>query len=172
MEFNELIRIRQSVRNYDPDRPVPMEILEEILDAGRVALSAANRQPWRFLLVSSPEMLKRVKACYDRDWFKDAPHVLVVVGLRDKAWVRKYDGYNSIETDMAIAMTHMILAAENEGIGACWIAAFDPARLHEAIRPAQNEVIFGITPLGFQRSDYKKETRTTRKPFSDIVEFV
>jgi nitroreductase len=172
MEFNELIRIRQSVRNYDPDRPVPMEILQKILDAGRVALSAANRQPWRFLLVSSPEMLERVKRCYDRDWFQDAPHVLVVVGLKNKAWVRKYDGYNSIETDLAIAMTHMILAAENEGVGACWIAAYDPVRLNEAIKPAQNEVIFGITPLGYQRSGYKKEEKTSRKQLTDIIEIV
>ena len=122
MEYTDLIFNRESVRNYDPNRPVPKEILEKILDAGRIAPSACNYQPWKFLVISSPAMLEKVKACYNREWFKDAPHVLVVLGLKDQAWNRSYDGYNSIETDIAIAMTHIILAAENEGVGTCWIA--------------------------------------------------
>jgi nitroreductase len=172
MEYTELIGTRESVRNYDPDRPVPKEILKKILEAGRISLSAANRQPWKFLVISSPDLLVRVKACYRRDWLKDAPHILAIVGLRDQAWIRSYDGYNSVETDAAIAMTHIILAAENEGVGACWIAAYDPVLLNEALKTDMNQEIYGITPLGYPKEGYKKTLIKPRKSFGEVVEFL
>ena len=171
MEYTELIRARESIRNYDPERPVTKEVLERILDAGRLAPSACNYQPWKFLVISSPAMLEKVKACYQQEWFKDAPQILVMLGLKDHAWKRSLDGYNSIETDVAIAMTHIILAAENEGIGTCWIANYNPELLNEAINPGENEVIFGITPLGYPKSGFKKSSTKNRKPLKDIVEF-
>ncbi len=172
MEYYDLIRSRESVRNYDPKQPVAGEILTRILDAGRLAPSACNYQPWKFLMISSDEMLEKVRKCYPRDWFRDAPHILVVTGLKDHAWVRKYDGYNSIETDLAIAMTHIILAAENEGIATCWIEAYDPALLREALKIPGNQVIFGITPLGYPKPGYKKSGAKQRKPLDNIVEFL
>jgi nitroreductase len=147
MEYFDLIRSRESVRSYDPARQVPPEVLEKIIESGRLAPSAANRQPWKFLVISSEPMLQKLRACYHPEWFKEAPHILVVVGLKDQAWTRNADGYNPVETDTAIAMTHMILAAENEGVGTCWIAAFNPALLAEALELKENEVVFGITPL-------------------------
>ena len=172
MEYYDLIRSRESVRNYDPKRPVPRGILTRILDAGHLAPSACNYQPWKFLVISSREMLEKAGKCYPRDWFRDAPHILVIAGLKDQAWVRKYDGYNSIETDLAIAMTHIILAAENEGIATCWIEAYDPAALREALQIPGNQVIFGITPLGYPKSGYKKSGVKQRKPLDNIVEFL
>ena len=170
MEFNELIRSRESIRSYDPSKPVPEETLKKILEAGRLSLSAANRQPWRFLLISSPAMLEKVRGCYGREWFHDAPQVVAVVGLKDQAWVRSFDGYNSVETDAAIAMTHIIVAAENEGVGACWIANYDPAKLREALDLSGNEEIFGITPLGYPRPGFSKSGIKKRKPFEEVVE--
>jgi len=172
MEYSELIRTHESVRNYDPNRPVPKEILEKILDAGRLAPSARNYQPWKFLVISSSALLEKVRACYQRDWLKDAPHILVVLGLRNQAWNRGYDGYNSVETDVAIAMTHIILAAENEGVGACWIAAYNPVLLKEALNPDENQLIFGITPLGYPKPGFQKTTIKKRKSLEDIVEFL
>jgi nitroreductase len=172
MEYTELIQRRESVRNYDPDRPVPAEVLERILEAGRIAPSAANYQPWRFLVISSSGLLEKVKASYAREWFRNAPHVLVIVGSRDKAWKRSSDGYNSIETDLAIALTHMILAAWNEGVGTCWIANYNPSVLYDAIKPAEGEVIFGITPLGYPGKGYQNNPEKRRKPFSEIAEFL
>lgn len=172
MEYTDLIRSRESIRNYDPLRPIPKEILERILDAGRMAPSACNCQPWKFLVISSPEVLEKVRVCYNRDWFKDAPHILVVLGLRNQSWNRSYDGYNSIETDVTIAMTHIILAAENENIGTCWIAAYNPVILKEALNINDNQLVFGITPLGYPKQGFKKTLNKVRKPFEDIVEFL
>jgi nitroreductase len=172
MEYTELIHRRESIRNYDPVRTVPKEILERILDAGRMAPSACNYQPWKFLLISSSELLEKVKASYNRDWFKKAPHILVIIGYRDQAWKRSYDGYNSIETDVAIAMTHIILAAENEGVGTCWIEAYDPVLLRKALNTEENQIIFGITPLGYPGAGFKKSMVKKRKSLNDIVEFL
>jgi len=69
-------------------------------------------------------------------------------------------------------MTHLILAAENEGIGTCWIAAYDPLLLKKALNLNENQVVFGITPLGYPKSDYKKSLSKKRKLLKDIVEFL
>jgi nitroreductase len=172
MEYTELISTRESIRNYDPDRPVPKEILEKILNAGRIAPSAHNNQPWKFIVITSSAVLDKVKACYNREWINDAPHILVLLGLRNQAWTRDYDGYNSVETDVAIAMTHIILAAENEGVGTCWIMAYNPALLKEAISTVENQIIFGITPLGYPKPGFKKTSIKKRKSLEDIVEFI
>ena len=164
-----MIKSRESIRSYDPSKPVPEEVLRRILEAGRLALSAANRQPWKFLVISSPVMLEKVRGCYGREWFHDAPHVVAVVGLKDQAWVRSHDGYNAVETDAAIAMTHIILAAENEDVGACWIANYDPAKLREALDLSGNEEIFGITPLGYPRPDFRKSGIKKRKTLDEVV---
>jgi nitroreductase len=89
-----------------------------------------------------------------------------------QAWNRGYDGYKSIETDIAIAITHIILAAENEGVGTCWIMAYNPALLKAAINPDANQLIFGITPLGYPKAGFEKASNKERKALADIVEFL
>ncbi|HOW10552.1 MAG TPA: nitroreductase family protein [Bacteroidales bacterium] len=172
MEYYDLIRTRESIRNYDPEKTVPGDVIERILEAGRLAPSACNNQPWRFLVISSREMLAKVRDCYDREWFKQAPCVLVIAGLKDKAWVRSFDGYNSVETDAAIAMTHILLAAENEGLGACWIENYNPALLRKSLNIPDNQVVYGITPLGYPGEGYKKAGNKKRKALEDIAEYL
>lgn len=172
MEFYDLIRVRESIRDYDPDNPVSKDTLKRILDAGHLAPSACNNQPWKIMVIESAEKLAQVRACYHPEWFKDAPHILVVVGEKDKAWTRRDDGYNSIETDMAIVMTHLILAAENEGIGTCWIEAYNPKILRDALELDDNQVVFGITPLGYPGKGFIKRGKKNRKSLAEIVEYL
>ena len=171
MDFTKVMYDRESIRSYDPTRPLEKAVLERILDAGRVAPSAANRQPWRFLLVSSREALSQIRKCYLKPWFQDAPHVLIVIGKTGEAWSRQ-DGWSSIETDLAIAMDHMILAAENEGVGTCWIAAFDPVILRAALSLSVEERLYAITPLGYPRPGFAKKGQKQRKPLSEIVKYI
>ena len=172
MDFYEVITKRESIRNYDSNKKISEEILNRILEAGRIAPSAANLQPWKFILISSPEILEKIKRCYNTSWFRDAPHILVVIGDREKAWVRKSDGYNSLETDLTIAMDHMILAAENEGVATCWIAAFKPEVLRKSLQLKETEEVFAITPLGYPKVGFKKEGNKQRKMLKEIVEFM
>jgi len=169
MEYYDLIRTRESIRNYDPERKVPEEVLNRILEAGRLAPSASNRQPWTFVLVSSAEKLKEISDSYHREWFQNFPHVLVVVGDKTKSWVRPSDGYNSIETDLAIAMDHMVLAATNEGVATCWVIAFDYAKLARAIGLKENEVVYCLTPLGYPKAGFRKKGNKIRKPLTEVV---
>ncbi len=170
MDFTKVIYGRESVRDYDPNNTVDKQTLDQILEAGRVAPSANNRQPWLFLLISKPENLEKIKKCYDKEWYKNAPHVLVVVGDKSAAWVRK-DGYNAIETDLSIAMDHLILAAENLGVGTCWIANFDDDKLRQTLELADNQVVFAITPLGYPGEGYQKRKKI-RKAFEEVVRYM
>lgn len=172
MEFSDLIRSRESIRNYDPARPLPKDVLERIIEAGRLAPSACNIQPWKFLVISSPGKLEKVRACYHREWFKEAPHILVAVGDKEQAWKRSSDGYNSIETDVTIAMTHMILAAENEGVGTCWIANYNPSILREALNLEETQVVYCITPLGYQKRGFQKTGNKKRKSQEEVAAFL
>ncbi|MBE0637340.1 MAG: nitroreductase family protein [Bacteroidales bacterium] len=172
MEFNELIKNRESIRSYDSKRIVEPEKLKMILEAGRLAPSAANRQPWRFYLVSSDENLAKVRECYHRQWFKDAPHLLIVAGKRSLAWSREADGYDTLQTDLTIAMDHMILAAESLGVGTCWIVAFDPQKLRATGILEDEEEAFFMTPLGYPEKDFNKTGRKIRKPFDEVVKFI
>lgn len=172
MEYTKLIHSRESIRNYDPERSVDRKIIEKILQAGRIAPSACNLQPWKFMVISSPGMLEKIRQCYAREWFHHAPHVMVMKGRKDTSWVRSYDGYNSIETDLAIAMTHILLAAENEGVGTCWIAAFNPAVLRQVLALEPDEVVFGITPLGYPKEGFQKKGKKLRKPLAEVAEFI
>ncbi|MFP4520645.1 MAG: nitroreductase family protein [Fibrobacterota bacterium] len=171
MNFYDLIKNRRSVRDYAPERKVDEEILKRILNAGRLAPSAANRQPWRLLAVKSPDKLAAVKECYGKPWFRDAPAVLAAVGDEEKAWNRS-DGYCALETDLTIAMDHMILAAEYEGLGTCWIAAFDEPILRRALSLSESEKVFAITPLGYPRDGYIKKQGPQRKDFDDICAII
>ena len=172
MDFYDLIRTRESVRDYDSKRKIDDSVLYRILNAGRLAPSASNRQPWTFLLVSSEEKLEKVRACYQKSWFQQAPHILIIIGDKTKSWVRSYDGYNSIETDLAIAMDHIILAAEYENVGTCWIEAYDYKILSDAVCLKENEVIFSITPLGYQNKGYQKQCNKERKPLEEIIKII
>jgi len=172
MDFYEVIEERESVRSYDSKKPVLPEVLDRILNAGRIAPSAANRQPWTFVVVSTEEKLATVRPCYQRDWFQNAPQILVIVGDKSKAWVRPKDGINSIETDLAIAMDHIILAAENEGVGTCWILHYDYEILAKAIDLKENEIICCITPLGYPEAGYHKRHNKIRKPMEKVVRYI
>lgn len=170
MEFSDLLKQRQSVRQFNPDKPIEKDKLLRILEAGRLAPSAANFQPWKFIVASDKKLLADIHTCYGRPWIKNAPHFLIVVGDKTKSWKRAYDGYNSIETDLTIAMDHLILAAANEGIGTCWIAAFDPEQLRKVLQLNKDEIVFAITPLGYAFDDYPLRDKS-RKSLDEIVEW-
>ena len=132
---------RRSIRRYRQDA-IPDEHLRQILEAGRQAPSAGNRQPWHFIVVGDPEQKQRVAlACKGQMWMADAAHVVVAVGLPEVSskWHR---------VDVAIALENMVLAARSLGYGTCWIGAFQPAQVKEVCRiPAEMEVVV-CTPLG------------------------
>ena len=170
-DYYELIRDRRSIRAYEPGKIVPGEVLGRILDAGRLAPTASNRQPVDFHLVKEENVLSKLHKCYSRSWFHSAPSVLVLTGRREDAWVRSYDGFNSLEIDAAIMMDHMILAAESEGVSTCWIIAFDPVVVRETLELKDDEIPLIMTPLGYFPDGYKKREMPERKNLEDMVTY-
>ncbi|ABB22963.1 nitroreductase family protein [Pelodictyon luteolum] len=170
MDFHALAASRCSTRSFTQD-PIPQDSLNRILETARLAPSAKNLQPWRFIVIRTPEVLRTVHACYSRDWLQTAPAILVVTGRRCDAWVRASDGYNSLETDLSIAMDHIILAAENEGISTCWIAAFDLPCLRRALSLTGEDEVFAFTPLGYPAEGYTPVPKK-RKPLEEIATYL
>ncbi|MCS7104871.1 MAG: nitroreductase family protein [Thermofilaceae archaeon] len=167
MEFYELVRRRRSVRAYKLD-PVEEEKLMRILEAGRLAPSAANKQPWHFIVVKDAKVKEQLRKAYDREWFVKAPVVIVVCADPSAAW-RRRDGEEYWKVDAAIAMEHIILAAANEGLGTCWIGAFDEKVVKEVLSIPEHIRVVAMTPLGYAAEE--KGPVTDRKPLEQIVHF-
>jgi len=164
MEFQDLIRRRYSVRAYSQE-PVAEEAIERILEAGRLAPTAANRQPFRIVVLRSADRAEGLRRVYARGWFRDAPYVLCVCGVPAEAWVRR-DGRSHLDIDAAIVMDHMVLAATDEGLGTCWIANFDAAAAREVFEARPDEVPLLLTTLGHAAdAPGPKE----RRPLADLV---
>jgi nitroreductase len=172
MDFYDVINNRRSLRRYDGDKMIPEDVLKRIINAGRVAPSASNNQPWRFVVVKNKELLKKIHASYGRNWIKDAPIILVIVGSKREAWKRSFDGKSSLEVDLTIAMDHIILAAEAEGVGSCWIMAYDFHIVREALKLQNDEYISCITPLGYPPEGYQKREMPPKKTFQELVEIL
>ncbi|MCJ7487669.1 MAG: nitroreductase family protein [Candidatus Aminicenantes bacterium] len=165
MNFQELIRARYSVRAYKPD-PVEEDKLTRILEAARQAPTAANRQAFRIIVLPTKGREADLRRVYGRDWFTQAPLVLAVCALPAEGWVRKADGWNAAEVDATIAMTHIVLAAAEEGLGTCWIAAFDPAAAREVLGLPVDIVPAAFTPLGYPADSPAPKKR---RPLGELV---
>jgi nitroreductase len=160
MGFQELIRKRYSVRAYKPDQ-VEDDKLDRVLEAALIAPTAANRQAFRIIVVRTADEKEGLRRIYGRDWFVQAPLVLCVCAVPSEAWVRKADGWNAAEVDATIVMTHIVLAAAAEGLGTCWIAAFDPAAAREVLGLPADLIPSAFTPLGFAADTAGPKKRRT-----------
>ncbi len=149
MDFEELITTRYSVRAYKP-LAVAQEKLDRILEAARLAPTAANRQPIRVIVIHTEGREEELKRIYGQDWFVQPPFVLAVCSIKNKAWVRsRYEGKSYADVDAAIVMDHIVLAATNEGLGTCWVAAFDPEAAREVLGLPEGVEPIVFTPLGY-----------------------
>lgn len=166
MEFYEVLRIRRSIRKYK-DTPVEEAKIDRILEAVRLAPSAKNIQPWNFLVIRDESVRRALREAYPRDWFSAAPVIICACGEPAKAWVRR-DGKSYLDVDVAIAFEHLILAAAAEGLGTCWIGAFDPAAVKRVLGlPAGVEPI-AMTPLGTADEEPRP---FTRRSIADFVRY-
>jgi nitroreductase len=147
MEFWELISKRYSVRAYKPD-PVEEDKLQQVLEAARLAPTAANRQPFQLIVIHTAGREAELQRIYHRRWFTDAPLILCACAIPAEGWVRM-DGKPYTDVDVAIAMDHLILAATTLGLGTCWIAAFDPAAAREVLGLPDGVEPIVFTPLGY-----------------------
>jgi len=166
MDFLELVARRSSVRAYEP-RPVEPETLARILEAVRLAPSGSNRQPWKFVVVQDAETRRRLSvACSNQSFIADAPVVVAGVGLMPDRMMRC--GIPGDPVDVAIALEHLALAATAEGLGTCWIGAFDQEQVRAVLDIPDSVRVIELMTLGHPLPTAGSRPKT-RKPLSEIV---
>jgi len=169
MEFYEVIYTRRSVRSYS-DKPIPREVLEKVLDAARVAPSGRNLQPWKFIVIDD-EKIKRslVPLCFHQEFIAEAPVVVVACGFRSTYNRGGYMGELSMLVDVSIAFTQLLLAARAEGLGTCWIGAFDNEGVKRLLKIPPGVEVVALTPLGYPREIDVWRPPKERKKLEEIL---
>ena len=175
MDFLELVKARQSDRAYDKNRPVEEEKLERILEAARLAPSACNAQPWKFVVVNDPALSVKVgKASAGlgmNKFAKDAPvHILIVeesMNVTSLIGSKIKDKYFPL-VDIGIAASHICLAAEAEGLGSCILGWFDEREIKELVGiPQKKRLLLDIT-IGYSLKPKKPKVR---KPKEKVITY-
>jgi nitroreductase len=134
----------------------------------RLAPTAANRQPIQFIVIRTEGREEELRRIYNTQWFAQAPLVIAACSIKDQGWVRKSDGKSYNDVDVAIAMDHLVLAATEQGLGSCWIAAFDPQAAKEVLGLPDNVEVIAFTPLGYPADGAPTKKR---KPLKDLVRY-
>jgi nitroreductase len=168
MIFSELIKERQSDRAFEPSKAVEKEKLERILEAGRLAPSACNAQPWKFVVVNDVELKNQVADCTSRKvlnmnhFTKQAPvHIIIVeenanFNSNFGSWAKKK---HFPHIDIGIAAAQICLAAAAEGLGTCVIGWFDEKKLKKILQiPSGKRALLDIV-LGYSTQTNRPKTR-------------
>lgn len=174
-DFLELVKSRQSDRAYDTTRAVEPEKLERILDAARLAPSACNAQPWKFVVVTDKELSKKVGKATSglgmNKFAKDAPvHILVVEESANITSLLggKVKNKHFPLIDLGIAAAHITLAAESEGLGSCILGWFDEKEIKSLTGiPASKRLVLVIT-IGYSA---KAKRQKIRKEKTKVVTY-
>jgi nitroreductase len=184
----ELLRKRFSVREFQ-DRPVPDNIVQDILEAGRLSPSGGNEQPWVFGVITDRNLIAQiVEVTYQQEWIAKAPLLIVLctVGVSDERGGRDIQKYrfpeykevieqmdqelywalNQEEHQTKIAGSHMALAALEQGVGSCWISRFDVKCLAKLLNFPNGYLPSEILALGYPEEERKL---TKRKTLDEVV---
>jgi nitroreductase len=176
MEFDQVIQTRRSIRNFKPD-PVSDKAILDILEAARQAASGSNIQPWRFIIIRSPETKEKLKAATIFRFALKAPVVIAIctdltaLDTRPDRVVELFQAgvFDGVEVDgeyvaperskeqvltylnmnVGIAVTHMMLKAVDLGLGTCWIGGFDPAKTKEILALDNTLHVTALLPVGY-----------------------
>jgi len=158
----DIILNRRSIRRYER-RPIPEETLRLILEAGRMAPSAMNRQPWHFIVVTDPGLKERLSRGRWNRFLKDAAAVIVGCGEYGHPSAEKWTAI-----DVAIAMENMVIAAWALGVGSCWVGDFNEREVKELLGIPENIRIIALLSLGYPA---EHPTPRGKKPLEEIVHY-
>jgi nitroreductase len=161
MDFFDVVRARRSVRSYLPDPPAE-SLIRQVLEAGMLAPSAGNRQPWEFIIVRDDQELKKaiVQTTYrgnswqnglHQDWLLQAPVLIVVCGNVERSAARYgwEHAHKILYQDTAACIENMLLAATALGLASCWIGGYDMVALMNLLKLPPMVPPVGFLPLGY-----------------------
>lgn len=162
-----LLKARRSIRRYKPD-PVPDGMLEQLLEAGRWAPSASNRQPWAFIVVRD-EATRRAVAEHAAYYFvrwahvEEAPALIVLCGDASNRVYRQF-----LHEDVGLAGAQIMLQAKALGLGTCWLGGVDREAIGDVLQTPPGMEIVGLLTVGFPAED---PAPRARKPLDEIVHY-
>jgi len=178
MALLDLIKHRKSVRNF-LDRPVEREKILMCLEAARLAPSACNSQPWKFIVVDDIQLKNKLCAAafsgiYSINTFcKMAPVIVVVISEKSKFLARiggMFRGTKYYLIDIGIATEHFVLQAEDLGLGTCWIGWFNEGAVKSILNIPQPKKIDILIALGYYDKE-KARSEHGREPIDKISSF-
>ncbi len=178
MAFLDLVQHRKSVRDF-LDKPVEREKIMMCLEAARLAPSASNSQPWKFIVVDDRELKNRLcnaafGGIYSFNSFcKMAPVIVVVISEKSKFLARiggMFRGTKYYLIDIGIAGEHLVLQAEDLGLGTCWIGWFNEGAVKSMLSIPQDKKIDILIALGYYDRQ-KVPSERSREPIGKIISF-
>ena len=165
LDVFEAIRRRRSIRKYQ-QKVVEKEKLLKVLEAARLAPSSMNRQPYAFVVIKKKETIEKISSACNQDWM--APIMIVVCVFPKEAWIRD-DGEEYWKVDASNAMNNIALMASAEGLGTCWIAAFNEEEIKNVLKIPPEARVLALTTLGYPAE--KKGPITNRKRIDALVHY-
>mgnify|MGYP001272956677 CR=1 FL=1 len=166
MDIKEVVKKRYACRSYK-NIPVPEDKIKSILEAARLAPSASNRQPYKFIIVKDKNTREKLaEAAAGQNFIASAPIIIVGVSLEpEKVMSSDVPTY---AVDLAIAMEHIALQATAEGLGTCWIGAFSQQEVKDLLEIPEQYKVVALMPLGYP-ADYPKQK--IRKDLKELVSY-
>ena len=172
----ESIQRRRSIRKYT-SAPIAPEKLQSVFEAGRLAPSGNNKQPWKFIVVQSEEQRRAVmEASHNQTWMMTAPAFIVAVAdmaARSPSDLPIYVDENSPHwelkraiRDTAIAVENLLLEADAQGLGTCWVGLFVQSEIRPVLGIPDDKFVVAVIPIGYPA---EQPAARPRKPLTDIV---
>jgi nitroreductase len=162
MSVLDVIVSRGSIRTYKAEA-VPQGTVEKILEAGRYAPSADNEQPWHFIVVTEPEIKKKLSTGRWNSFIKDSAFTVVGCAYMGDDYSRKWS-----TIDTTIALQNMVIAAWSLGIGSCWVGDFVEAEVKEMLHVPEDWRIISLISFGYPG---ETPSNSARKPFKEITSY-
>ncbi|MBU0478906.1 nitroreductase family protein [bacterium] len=170
MDILKAIKKRRSVRGY-LNKGIPEQVLNRVLEAARLAPTAANKQPFKLILVTDKSTkAKLVEASKRQTFIAEAPIIIVGCAFPEESYQNIGGTHTSEEIDVSIVFDHLMLQAAEEGLGTCWIGAFDEDQVKAILNIPSNVKVIGLTPLGYpSKTEFKSGKHLERKSLSEII---
>lgn len=168
-DFLELAKNRYSVRKFDGCE-IPDNDLEKILEAGIVAPTGVNAQPFKIWVFKSQEAREKLLSCTKMKFIEPAKVILAIGGKTDESWTRPFDNKSFADIDATIVATHMMLEIHDLGYGSTWIGHFDSGMLKEMYPEMNGYDMVGLLPISGIASDCAPSERHTQyKDRNDLI---
>lgn len=168
MDFYDVVKKRRSHRVFKSGMIPSKEIIERILNAARLAPTWANFQGMHYIVVQKPDRLKALRNAIGQDKkFVDAPVFIAGAISESGSGANKNEKYYSV--DFGICFEHLILAATAEGLGTCWIGAFNEEKVKDVLEIPKKYRVLGLTPLGYPLTE--KGEVMNRKSLEEIIHY-